>query len=101
MIFVEFFVRAPQGTMIGTVLTSGLETLDMSAFVGSLEISVSLPVLRVISGVAVVIVVRESRYDCTVNANPAAATSACFVVMVCSFCRTGATSCRIDLLWPV
>ena len=63
MIYVEFFVQVPVGTMIGTVLRSAVETLLVSAFVSSTEIPVNLPVLRVITGVAVVVVMRECGCD--------------------------------------
>jgi hypothetical protein len=51
-IFVEIFVQVPQRTMIGTVLTSAVETLLMSTTVGLGQISVNSPV-----GPAIVLIV--------------------------------------------
>jgi len=56
-IIVEIFMQIPQRTMIGTVLSSAVETLLMSTSVGLGEIPVNSPVVLVI----VLIVVRESR----------------------------------------
>jgi hypothetical protein len=57
MILLEFFVRVPQGSMVGAVLPAAGEALIVSAFV----LSADLPVFRMVAGMLVVVIMGHGR----------------------------------------